>query len=333
MSEADTSEQTTSSKYIWGFLVATFLWSWSFWLASGVLPRRGLGAFDFRWLLAQIGVIGPSLAALLLSGVTRKELRSNSLRILPALLFPLVLPGVLIAASAPLGVAEFEPFPSVVTVLVSLAVLLFFWPLIPRLSSPGTGERYCRPGAQWILLSFTFLPGLFLLAWLTVYLQGGDRTLSIPPGGLARFSVVILVSFSHNLLLGGSLGEEIGWRGFLLPELLKRNNPLRASLVLGVIWALWHLPIDFYGGSVLEAPAAILIRMIFSLALAILFTWFYLRSRGNLLVALLLHTSINFLPDLGVPQYEAAMIRFFIFMAIAALILSAVSPVFKNGSR
>lgn len=332
MHEIDTTKKTTSNGYVWSFLVLTCLLSWPFWLASGVLPRRGLGAFDFRWLFAQIGVFGPSLTALLVSGIIRKELRYNTLRMLPALLLPLVIPGVLTAANAPLGVAEFRPLPSVVTVVVSTAVILFFSPLNRRLSSPGTGGTYGRPGAKWILLSITFFPGLFLLAWLLVNLQGGDWTVSTFQGKVGGFAWILLVSFAHNLLLGGSLGEEIGWRGFLLPQLLKRNSPLAASLILGVVWSLWHLPIDLYAGYLLEGPAAILIRIISVLPLAILFTWFYLQSNRSLLVALFLHTSINILPDLGFSQYDVSVILFVIFTAIAALIVSAFTRVFRSGS-
>jgi membrane protease YdiL (CAAX protease family) len=332
VTEMDANKETTSNRHIWIFLALTCLLSWPFWLASGVLPRRGLGAFDFRWLFAQIGVFGPSLAALIVSGIVRKESRYNALRILPTLLLPLVLPGILIAASAPPGVTEFQPLPSVATAVVSIAVILFFSPLNRRLASPGTGETYGRPGVKWILLSVVFLPCLFLLAWLLVNLQGGDWTISAFEGSLGSFAWILLVSFAHNLLLGGSLGEEIGWRGFLLPKLLKKHSPLVASLILGVVWALWHLPIDLYAGYLLEGPAAILIRTISVIPLAILFTWFYLQSKGNLLVALFLHTSINILSDLGFSQYDGSATWFAILTAIVALVVSRYSRVFWSVS-
>ena len=151
-------------------------------------------------------------------------------------------------------------------------------------------------------------------------------------GIVGGFAWIMLVSFAHNFLLGGPLGEEIGWRGFLLPQLLKRHSPLAASLILGVVWALWHLPIDLYAGYLLEGPAAVLVRIICVLPLTILFTWFYLQSKGNLLVAMLLHTSINILSDPGFSQYDVSMVLFVIFMAVAALIVSAFSRVFRSGS-
>ncbi len=332
MQELDTTQKTTSNKYIWTFLVLTALLSWPFWFASGVLPRRGLGSFDYRWLFAQIGVFGPSLTALLVSAIFHKELRLNSLRILPVLLFPLVIPGALTAATSPLSVAEFRLLPSIATVVVSIAVILFFSRLNKRISRPTSGNGNVRPGIKWIFLSITFFPALFILAWFLVNLLEGGWTIDTMQGNIGGFLWIILVSFSHNLLLGGSLGEEVGWRGFLLPQLLRRNSPLTASLILGVVWALWHLPIDIYAGYLLEGFGAIVIRTTTLLPLSILFTWFYLKTDGNLLIALFLHTSINILSDPGFSHYDVSTILYVIFIGIAAFIVSMFSQVFRKNS-
>lgn len=329
MDQIEAAQKTHSTRYIWSFLVITFLISWSVWLAFLLLFKPELEALDFRWLIAQIGVFGPSLAALLVSGVFHKELRRNSMRILPFLLLPLVIPGILIATSAPLGVAEFNPLVSVVTVVVSIVIMLFFSSLNRHLYNPGTGELYGKPGVKWRILSIIFLPALFLLAWVLVNLSGREWTITTLQNGAGGFAWILLVSFAHNFLLGGSLGEEIGWRGFLLPQLLKRNNPLVASLILGIIWAFWHLPIDLSAGNSLEVFNAIIFRIIVALSLSILFTWFYLH-KGNLLVAMFLHTSINMLPDLGFSKYEVSLILLVIFCSVAALMISAFSPVFRR---
>ena len=71
--------------------------------------------------------------------------------------------------------------------------------------------------------------------------------------GLWNWAALLIIprQFLQNLL-GGPLGEEPGWRGFALPRLQKRLHPLVASVVLGLLWANWHLPlllISFYTGS------------------------------------------------------------------------------------
>ena len=183
-----------------------------------------------------------------------------------------------------------------------------------------------------MILSITLLPGLFLIAWLLVNVQGGGWGSSALRGGVLESAWLLLVMFAHNLLLGGSLGEEIGWRGFLLPELLKRMSPLAASLVLGVVWGLWHLPIDLYASFGVQGLGAILMRVIYVLPLSVLFTWFYLKSKGSLLIALLLHTSLNVMGDLGLSRFESSAMVFFVLMAITAVIVSMSSPVFRKGS-
>ena len=331
MDAVEEKMEVRSNRYLWGFLALTCLLSWPVWFASGVLVRRGLGAYDFQWLLAQVGVFGPALAGLILSGFMRKGLWRNHLRLLPFLLLPLVLPGILVAMSAPSGPAEFPPLPAIVTVVVATIVALFFLPLNNRLLSPGTGERYERPQVKWMLLSVTLFPALFLLAWAIVNLGSGEWTISTLQDGAMRFGWIALVSISHNFLLGGPLGEELGWRGFLLPELLKRYRPLAASVILGVIWGLWHLPIDIYAGYGLEGLAAVPVRVITAIALSILFTWFYLQSKGSLLIAMFLHTAANIYPDLGFSGYDLSIALLALFIGIAALVVSASSQVFRRG--
>ena len=94
------------------------------------------------------------------------------------------------------------------------------------------------------------------------------------------------------LALGGPLNEELGWRGFALPRLLQRRSPLAASVGLGVLWALWHLPAFFipgsaqYGGSF--APYLVVV-----VCLAILMTAAHFSTRGSVLIAVLFHTSAD----------------------------------------
>lgn len=330
MEKSPSTSTVRSSRGLWLFLILAFVWSWAIWFASGVLSRAGAGAYDFRWLVAQIGVFGPSLAALIASGVTRRELRWNSLWILPVLILPLVVPGLLVAARAPHNATESGTVPSVATVIVAAVVILFLSPLNRTLRSPGTGEVQEKPDGWWVFFSVVFFPVLFLIAWVLANVQGGGWEISALEKGALGFVWVVVVSFAHTALLGGPLGEEIGWRGFLLPVLLKRNGPLAASLILAVVWGLWHLPIDLYAGFLVKGPGAVLARIIWTFPMAVLFTWFYLRCKGSMLVAVLLHTSIGMLSDFGFSEYDSALGVFFVLMSIAAVVVTATSPVFRG---
>ena len=322
--------RSESSRPLWSFLVLACVLSWPIWLASGVLSRGGSGPYDLRWLVAQIGVFGPTFAALIVSGTAAGELRRNSLRAIPIVLAPLVVPGLLIAQAAPAKVAQLPPLPSVAAVIVAAVVVAFFSPLNRRLLLPATGEPQARPGVGWIVLSVTLLPALFLGAWLVAGSRSGVLEISALQGGPIASLWIVVVCFAHNLLLGGSLGEEIGWRGFLLPALLRRMGPLAASVVLGVVWGLWHLPIDLAVGFGLHGIGAVVARVFFAVPLSVLFTWFFLRSGGSMLVALLLHTSINVMGDLGLSSFEASGVVFFLFATAVALVVVVASPLFRQ---
>ena len=88
------------------------------------------------------------------------------------------------------------------------------------------------------------------------------------------------------------VGEELGWRGYALPLLLERRSAVTASLILGVLWGLWHLPTFLVPGTPqygLPMPAFVLLTIEYS----ILMTWVYLHTKGSVLSATLFHGAIN----------------------------------------
>ena len=90
--------------------------------------------------------------------------------------------------------------------------------------------------------------------------------------------------------------EEIGWRGYALPRLQAIYGALRASLALGVLWGLWHLPLVWVGGSYQESRSPLTYMLVFTvtiLPISVLFTWLYDRTQGSLLLASLFHAAIN----------------------------------------
>ena len=154
-----------------------------------------------------------------------------------------------------------------------------------------------RVGLRWYLFAFIGVPLVMTLG--TILVPGGLASLQfLGPGYVLTYPV----TFIAVLLIGGPLGEEIGWRGFALPRMQPLQGPLVGSIILGLLWGLWHLP-EFMvptwaassGGS---SPLAIMKFCIFAIASAIIFTWVFNNTKGSVLMAVLVHATIDapFLP-------------------------------------
>jgi membrane protease YdiL (CAAX protease family) len=91
-----------------------------------------------------------------------------------------------------------------------------------------------------------------------------------------------------------TFGEEYGWRGYLLPRLLPLGE-VRATLVLAMIWGLWHLPALLIGLNYPDQPlwAALLVFTLNILLLSFPFTWLYIESRGSPFVVAVTHAALN----------------------------------------
>lgn len=143
------------------------------------------------------------------------------------------------------------------------------------------------------------LPFLIMIIALIIGILMGEPLPTKLSGGV--WILPLLVEAVRILFFGGGLGEEIGWRGFALPRLLDGNNPFKASILLGLIWGIWHAPIYFVSGSgqndmlnnggsfAMLFPAFV----VWTIGLAVLFTWVYKMTNGNLLIAILFHTAVN----------------------------------------
>jgi membrane protease YdiL (CAAX protease family) len=97
--------------------------------------------------------------------------------------------------------------------------------------------------------------------------------------------------FLQQLLLGSAMGEEPGWRGYALPRLQARWTALASSLVLGVLWGLWHLPRLLAGDSPVASSLGWLLLGI--IPWAVLYTWLYNGTGASLLLPLLLHAATS----------------------------------------
>lgn len=111
-------------------------------------------------------------------------------------------------------------------------------------------------------------------------------------------SALVAIQFVQALLVGPlinvifSLGEELGWRGFLLPHLLPLGQ-WKALIYSGIIWGIWHAPAIVQGLNYPDHPVlGILLMIVFTVLLGIIFGWLYLNTRSPW-VAAIAHGSLN----------------------------------------
>jgi len=113
---------------------------------------------------------------------------------------------------------------------------------------------------------------------------------------LLAFDVSLGVTFLANLpvllVLGGPLGEEAGWRGFALPRLQASMGPVPASLIIGCVWALWHLP-NFMIPQMGTWQGNVWNYLLLAMLLSSIHTAVYNRSSGSLAAVIVLHASVD----------------------------------------
>ena len=144
-----------------------------------------------------------------------------------------------------------------------------------------------RIAPRWYALAVA-IPLFFALVQTAFLVATGARTdPGLLPGRLSAFVGALAFTF----FLGGGQ-EEFGWRGFMLPRLRDRYGSAGASLVVGVVWALWHFPLYAIPGALYaDRPFVTYVPVV--VALAVVFTWFDNRTRGAIPALMLLHAAVN----------------------------------------
>lgn len=163
-----------------------------------------------------------------------------------------------------------------------------------------------RVSPRWWALALAIPALLIGTASLVYALLGNAVDVSLLPGRLGGYVPALVLT----ALIGGGQ-EEFGWRGYALPCLEARYHPTVATLMLGVVWGLWHLPIvaadpDFQHGLDIAALAPVLLLSLVSVVgYAFLLTWLFNRT-GSVLIAMLLHAGFNTANEFLVPlPFEA----------------------------
>ena len=228
-------------------------------------------------------------------------------------------------ARVPATAAFEEPkAPAGSLLLFFLATYAIMWVCFGTVAAALSAQA---PLGRALILLGTYSPSFVALS-LTLRSQGSDGVRNllrrVIQGNVAprwylfaagyMIAVKLLVALVHRLAVGAwprfgdvswplvplaiafstpfQAGEEVGWRGYAFPRLAQRFGLAGASILLGVIWGLWHLPQFFIrdGGSYGQSfPVFVLTVIPLSVAIA----WLYTRTNGSLLLPMLLHSAVN----------------------------------------
>jgi uncharacterized protein len=182
----------------------------------------------------------------------------------------------------------------------------------------------------WVLLKKLFIWRFPLINYVVVFmlplalLGSGIVLYSYFMGSPGAFEKQVVWTIPLTLwrcLYAGPLGEELGWRGFLLPELQKNNSAIKSSIIVGFIHFSWHLPLFWAPfGTLLSgqsvSPLLIATYVMLVISWSCIQTWLVNNSNGSVLIAILFHLFVNagvaliFFPDIYSNPYYAKTVYY-----------------------
>lgn len=183
-----------------------------------------------------------------------------------------------------------------------------------------------RVGLRWYAVALLIPVAITLVAfYLNALLFGGRTPTAADFAGLYALPLVFL----STTLIKGPLTEEPGWRGFLLPRLQSKYTPLVASLLVGVIWASWHLPLLLSDPTGQRPPLQFFVLVV---AQSVVFTWVYNGTRGSVLLVILMHAMSNsFLSLLAPTVLDSAVYGLFWWVQAALWWVVALAVIALTG--
>lgn len=158
---------------------------------------------------------------------------------------------------------------------------------------------FTRIRPRWYAIIILIAPVCSVLAILTGFVIKG-KIHSVDTAVSYVTHPLTIIPFAMVTMIYGPLPEELGWRGYALDRLQRKWNALSSSLVLGVIWAVWHMPIFFMRGSLLSEVLPLWSTQFWVsmgpgiLAIAVIMIWIYNNTQRSTLAAILFHFMMNF---------------------------------------
>ena len=212
--------------------------------------------------------------------------------------------------------------PTMLTPMIAALIMRIF------LSKEGVKGSLGLLRSPKYYLAALFVPAVFVTAVVLIVQTLGLGEFRWSEATWSVYLMLLVIALPVTLF---TFGEEYGWRGYLLPRLLPLGE-IRASVLIGVIWGVWHLPLLLAG---LNYPGvnvwlALIIFTFVTVALSFTYTWFYVASSGSVLVAAVFHASTNQFSDtFWVPPLLSGANPFAPSLVSAVLIMALVVVVYR----
>jgi membrane protease YdiL (CAAX protease family) len=185
-----------------------------------------------------------------------------------------------------------------------------------------------RIATIWYAVIFLFVPALLATAVLLDVAAGGVSTLTLVGERMARVASapMALLVFVPRVFVYGPLPEELGWRGYALDRLQARWDAPTSSLVLGAIWALWHVPLFFIKDTLFYDQglwsAWFFLFILSVIPTAVVYTWIFNNTRRSTLAAILFHFMSNLSYELANVTDRTNLLATLLWIAAAVAVVA-----------
>ncbi|MDU5335137.1 type II CAAX endopeptidase family protein [Enterococcus sp.] len=185
----------------------------------------------------------------------------------------------------------------------TIVVVIFWKKLRPQANLKGFIKgNFSAPLRARVVAAVVGIHLLLLIGSLVII----SSLVNQPIQALLILSPSFLLTAALSHVIRGPIGEELGWRGFLLEELQKKHTPLVASIILGLVWSGWHFPLWLMSGySGMNLVQYILFFTLWCIAQSIIMTLLY-KWNANLLIPMIFHFFSNYF--LGLQKGELLML-------------------------
>ena len=229
------------------YFVMTYIFTWTLLMLFQPLYLEGQRTIA---PLISLGIFGPALVSIGLSAILKPHYRNGYREAVIAFIIAWILASLIIilylTENQQMALSTFLVITSIITGALPAFVISSMFSRKPEIRELLHTYRKPQGSFGYYLLALFLVPAIWLVGNLLNRVLGNEIPFTRDAAVDLKLLGMATLFFLYNVIYGG-LSEEPGWRGFALPRLQAKFSPLVSSLILGVIWAVWHAPAKFGG--------------------------------------------------------------------------------------